>query len=388
MKKVTSALIFPETEPSIHGVAKLLIFFTALSYYLPTETDGAINRSSIFFTNLCAGYAPAPLGDDLSRFKRLLREMETSRPDELSRLFSTAKAPMAAGHARDQDETSAAGVYSALSKDAEIKTSTRYKERLWQARLILKLAEMLDRREMEVRQGLAQVSSVEQQVFASLTGFGETEMADLTELNGLDKLQRQKSKDNLPHESSLETSGMLISLRLKAWAELYLADSSDLHTLILASANAESGAILLDSYENTWRRDPKILFSLSIPAVNPADIEGAWDQYLASRNAFRATVHENIEYFARFLQETATSAELPPHNREEISLLTKNVSAWEEKVQVHFPDPETRFKKLVFYCFPGISFAELFQRLYHVDGPIPANNKQQRPTALLAILKS
>ena len=385
MKKGTSALIFPETEPSIPGVAKLLIFFTALSYYLPTETDGAINRSSNFFTNLCTGYAPAPLGDDLSRFKQLLREMETSRPDELSRLFSTAKAPMAAGHARDQDETSAAGVFSALHKDAEMKSRTRNKERLWQARLVLKLAEILDRREAEIRQGLARVSSVEQKVFASLAGSDEAEVADLTELSGRNKLQRPNSDDNLPHESTLETSGMIIPLRLKAWAELYLADSPDLHPLILATANAETGAILLDGYENTWRRDPEKIFSLSIPAVNPANIEGAGGRYLASRNAFRAAAQENTEYFARFLQETAVFAGLEPGNRQEVPLLAENVSAWEKKVQVHYPEKETGYKKLDFYCFPGISFTELFQRLFHMQRPAPAH-KPQHATALLAIL--
>ncbi|KPJ97672.1 MAG: hypothetical protein AMJ60_10585, partial [Desulfobacterales bacterium SG8_35] len=146
MEHATSALIFPDTEPSIPVLAKLLIYFTSLSYYLPTETDGPKDRHSAFLENLCTKYAPAPLGHDLSRFNRLLREMETGSPHEFSRLFSAARPPGTAGQAGDQDETSAGRVFSALHKDAGTKASVRYKERLWQARLILKLAEMHDRR--------------------------------------------------------------------------------------------------------------------------------------------------------------------------------------------------------------------------------------------------
>jgi len=385
MEHVTSALSFPETEPSIHGMAKFLIFFDALSYYLPTESDRANNRDNSFFTNLCTGYAPAPLGEDLARFNRLLREMETSRPGEFSRLFSAAKAPVATGPARDQDENSASSVLSAMQMDADTKTSIQYKERLWQARLVLKLAEMLDRREAEVRQGLAQVSSDEHKVFASLEGLGEAQTDDLAELSSPGKLQHPKGDDILPDEPSLGTSGLLIPLRLKAWAELYLADSSGQLPVVLATANPESGLTLLDGYENTWRRDPRKLFSLSIPALQLAGIEGAWDQYLTSRNTFREAAQENLEYFARFLQETAGLAGSATANQEEISMLAENISTWEEKVKVHFPGRKTDLQKLDLYCFPGISLAELFHKLFHLEGPVPAN-KQEHPTGLLAIL--
>jgi hypothetical protein len=383
---MTSSLIFPETEPSIPDIAKLLIFFDALSYYLPTESERKNTRDNKFFAKFCTAYAPAPLGDDLSRFSRLLHEMESSRADELSRLFSAANAPIATGQIQDQDETSAGSVYSALQTDTEPKTSILYKERLWQARLILKLAEMLDKKEAEVRVGLAQISSVEQKVFAYLAGSGEAETDALTGLYGHDKLQYPKSDGILPNEFSLETSGLLIPLRLKAWAELYLADTSCPPPLILVTANQESSAILLDGYENIWRRDVKKLFSLSIPAFNPTNIEGSWDQYLSSRNIFREAVQENMEHFAGFLQKTASINRPAPDNQDD-ARLAENVSAWEAEVKGHFPDTETDFKKLVFYCFPNISFAELFQRLFRLEGPVSAN-KSKHPTALLAILNT
>jgi hypothetical protein len=365
MEHVSSALIFPDTEPSPHAVAKILIFFDALSYYLPTESNGA---DSSIIKKLCTGYTPAPLGDDLSRFNRLLRELESSRPEEFSRLFSAAKVPVATGEVRDQDETSAANVYSALQQDAEINTSTQHKERLWQARLVLKLAEILDKSEVEVRRGLAQISSAEHNVFASLEGHVGAETDDLAELNSLDKYPQQQSEKNLQDEHTPGASGLLIPLRIKAWAELYLADPSEQLPGILTTANSESGAILFDGYENTWRREPIKLFSLPLPAISLTDTEEALANYHVSRNAFREALQENLEYFARFLQETANLAEPVIDIQKEISLHAENVAAWEGKIKVHFPGTESDCKKLDFYCFPGTSITNLFQRLFHLKG--------------------
>ena len=367
-------------------MAELLIFFDALSYYLPTEPDNTNHGDKGLFANLCTGYAPAPLGKELSRFNRLLRDMETSRPEEFSRLFAANRVPVAAGKARDHDETSAGSVYSALQKDTGIQIAMQHKERLWQARLILKLAEFLDRREAEVRQGLTQVSSLEQKLFASLEGDGEAETADLKELNGPEKIYPQ-SADILQDKSLPGTSAQLIPLRLKAWAELFLADATTLHPLILTTATNASGAILLDGYENSWRRDPQKLFSLSIPDFSQAGVAGTWEHFLEARDAFRAAAQENMAHFAGLLQERADSVGTEPDNPQEIPLLAANVSAWDEKIRLHFPGPEADLKKLEFYSFPGASFAGIFQRLFHLEGKL-APQKQLKRSALVAILTS
>jgi hypothetical protein len=384
--KYVSAIIFPETEPSNHIMVKFLLFFNTLSYYLPIEPEGTESKDNGLFTPLCSGYAPAPLGEDISRFSRLLREMETSRTDELARLFSAAMAPMATGEVMDKDETSSAGVYSALQRDPGTNTSIRHKERLWQARLMLKLAELLDRREEEVRQGLAQVSSVERKVFASLEGLSEAKADSPAELSGSAKLQAQKDDDILPDETSLGTSGLLIPMRLKAWAQLYLQDSSDQRPLILATASSESGSILLEGYENAWHRDLEKLFSLPIPDVFLADRKVMRDEYLATRKIFREDTKKNLEYFAKLLQKTSSISESTQYHKEDHSLLADNVSAWEKKLAAHYPARKTGFKKLDFFCFPGIPFTELFQRVFHLEKPVQADILEQ-PTALLAILK-
>ncbi len=367
-------------------MAKLLLFFDALSYYRPTEVGESSGKEGNFLPGLVMGYAPAPLGDDLARFSRLLREMETSGPDEFSRLFSTAKTTGAAGQVRDQDEVSAGNVYTALHKDIGEKAAIRHKERLWQARLILKLAEMLNSREAEVRQGLAKVSRVEQKLFAALAGPGQDDPDTPALLGALDAHFQPKTDITPAAATSPGTAGLFIPQRVKAWSELYLADSSDPLPLVLAAANPESGALLLDGYENTWRRKPKKLFSLAIAALHPAAAEEALNAYLSSRASFRRAVHENLEYLAGFLRKTA-AAEAIPENRVENPLLTENISAWEEKMNDHFPGPEKNTPKLDFYCFPAISNTDLLQRLFHLQGPVSARSRLQNRTGLLAVLK-
>ena len=370
----------------MHNVAGLLLFFSALSYYLPVEPGTAGAKDDNFLTGLCTGYVPAPLGDDLFRFNRLLREMETARSDELARLFSAAKAPMAAGQAGDRDETSAGSVYSALQKDGATKNSIRYKERLWQARLVLKLAEMLDTREKEIRQGLAHIAAAEQKVFAALEGRDTLASTDMAEAEGLAIRRRLQAENISPAEPAREASGQLLPLQVKAWAELYLADSSDQRPVILVAANPESGSLLLDGYENGWRRNPEKLFSLPTPPVDLAAMKETPGLYRKSRNTFQAAAAENIQYFAHLLEKTASRTAVSTDVPEAIPGLAANVSAWGDNVQNHFPGLEKGGKKLDFYCFPGVAPAELLQRIFRLEGPIP-QRPQASPTALLAILR-
>jgi hypothetical protein len=387
MADLIPACLFPETVPSPQALAKLLIFFNHLFYYQPTEAAGNQNRPAALFTNLCTGYTPAPLGNDLSRFNRLLREMESSKPEEFSRLFSVARTPVVTGQTRDQDETTAARVYSALHQDGTARNSARLKEYLWQARLVLKLAEMLDRKETEIRQGLAQISSAEEKLFASLEGLGDAEAEELAELRGPVK-PKEPGAEALPPVPPLSgTSGPLLALRTKAWAQLYLAGSPAPLPMILVAGNPESGSFLLDAYENTWGRVPQKLFSLPIPDFSAAGIEETRDQFLASRNAFRRAAQDHLEYITKFLRETASLSLAAPKAQVTFSALGENISAWEVKTEHHFPLPGAGLTKLAFYSFPCTSFTELFLRLFRLE-EIAVPTKQEHPTGLLAILDS
>ena len=386
MKPLLSPLLFPQTEPSVHDIGNLLFFFNSLSYYMPTESDAEDSYEQNLFQNICTGYAPAPLGEDLIRFNRLVREMESSRPEDLTRLFSSAISPIATGQIRDKDESSTGSVLSALQKDNVKEAQVQHKERLWQARLILKLAGMLDRKEIEVRQGLAQVSSDERKIFAALEGLTETGTGAPTQLSAPEKLMNLKDKIEYPEDYSMGASALLAPLRVKAWAELFLADSSPVRPGVIVTISPDSGSILLDGYENTWRKIPQQLFSISIPTFQGLGTsESANQQYISSRNKLRLAAKEELKYFESFLNETAviqdTSSDIHPG----LSIQPEYIAAWVGKIKLEFPGPAASYQMLDFYCFPGISSTTLLQRLFHLE-PTISVNEHGYATSILAIL--
>ena len=386
MKSLPSALILPETEPSIHDIANLLFFFNSLSYYLPTETDteGLIGKN--LFKNLCTGYASAPLHDDLSRFNRLVGEMENSRPDDLARHFSSAQSPIATGQIRDRDEASAASVASALQKDNDKINHARYRERLWQARLILKLAEILDRRENEVTQGMARISTDEQKIFNSLEGLNGAEDKNSPHFPDLEKIKPPGGKNGHPTGYSSPGSPMLIPIRIKAWAELFLADSSPGRPFILVTPNPDSGSIILDRYENIYDHQPQKLFSLSVPTVRGLGSSDSVDEYYITRRMkLLFAAKENLEFFEDFLRDIALSVTTSSYRNKELSKLTEHIAAWEKLIKKDFPDPATVNRKLVFYSFPGVATENLLQRLFHLESTASASD-QGYVTSILAIL--
>lgn len=352
-----SALIFPETSLFPSNTAKFLLFFDELAFYLAAEPDETAPSTDSPLTELCKGYAPVPLGADLPRFSRLLHEMETARSDELARLFAAASAPVTNGPAGDRDETSASGIYGALHQDEAAKSNLRLKERLWQARLVLKLAEILDSREAEVREGLARIASAEQSMLTALSE-GET----------LTKAE--------PTQLSPKPAEILFPLRLKAWAALHQADTNRPGFPVLLAAGRESGASLLDSFENTWKKSATSLFTLSFPVAVPTGPEKIRN-FLAARNTFREAARENIAHFAAILQ--AAAGQVP--ERPATQVLADHAAAWEKKVWDHFRDTTPGMVQLAFFCFPGVSSAELFNRLFQAE----AAAAPTYPTAILAV---
>ena len=385
MKLLRSALFIPETEPAIHDITKLLLFFNSLTYYKPTETNTENLIVDNLFRNLCNGYTPAPLHEDLNRFNRLVHEMENSRPEDLVRLFSSAQSPIATGQIRDRDEASAGSVVSALQKDNDKTNNARYRERLWQARLILKLAEILDRTENEVTQGMARISIDEQKIFNSLEGLNGAESANSRLSPDFEEFVYPEEKIKYSAGYSPTGSSLLIPIRLKAWAELFLADSSQNRPFILVAPNTENGNTILDRFENTWRSLPQKLFSLSIPNVPELGISDSVDeQFISSRMKLFLEAKENLEFFENFLRETAQSHTTSLDREKNMHILAEHAAAWEKSIKFYFPFPTAAYRKLVFYSFPGVTTAKLLQRLFQLESSSAAGPRYV--TSILAIM--
>jgi hypothetical protein len=381
-------LYFPETVPDVQNIAGLLYFFKAVSYYLPLEPSTAPPADSTIqvLQDLCSGYAPAPLGNDLKRFKHLIRELEKYRPEDISRLFSFSKSGITAEQIRDREESSASTLLSALHKDKDNKVSEQSLERLWQARLVLKLAEMLDKRETEIRHGLATLSGIERNLYDTLRGSGKTGAEDPAQLSGLDTFSAAEGHGKPLNGLSVSQADLLMPLRVKAWGDLFLVDNKKTTPCVLVTARPDAAAIILDSCENNSRQSQK-LFSLAIPEPPILGIDVQTDhEYLTKRLELQATADDILTGFDHFLLETALQTLAQTDSITISESLEKGVDGWNETVSRMFPDSTESSKRLNFYCFP-ISTENIFLRLLSRE-KLALSGKTDYPTTILAVLNS
>ena len=379
----TSALLFPDTVPIQHNIAGLLYFFNTVTYYLPVEPDGKpAEPEQQLLHGLCTGYAPAPLGNDLDRFNRLIRELGTYRSEELTRLFSFAKTEITIGQLRDREESSAGTLLAALHKTPESSRSELLRERLWQARLVLKLAEILNRKEAEISNGLAAVAEIEQKLYGSLQGADEPEADEVVPTPGFDPRQPGNNSPGRQRDLLPSQADLLIPLRLKAWAELFLHDAIKQHPYILTTGHRDAAARLIDGCENIFHKQPTRLLSLALPIHAAIVAKSETEGEFVNR---REELHDSLAAIHQFLMDTAGLTGIGPDTIATPPTIEKEVAAWNESIHRMFPGSSENSNSLDFYCFPAISMEQLFQRLFHLDDP-GTKAKTGYPTGIIAVV--
>lgn len=176
----------------------------------------------------------APLGADRSRFLALLREM-TGREAESFRAQILA---MSSRPGRDRDEATVgnlAGVLHRLGEGgAAVEREKARVERLWQARLFLRLVEVVSASELEVEQGLAVVASRQAEMLKALQGDDAEDGTD--ESSPAESLRRP-----VPRKSFRSRD------RLAAWAVFYLLDSGP--ESLLLTDDPEAVALIHEEVE-------------------------------------------------------------------------------------------------------------------------------------------
>jgi hypothetical protein len=334
------------------------------------------------------GYVPAPLGKDRDRFNSLIRELQTYRSEDITRLVSFAKAEITTGQIRDQDESSAGTLMSAMHKDKAASSSELQTERLWQARLVLKLAEILDEKETAIQNGLAAVTSIEKKLYGSLQGAGEPDPDEITILTGADSGDPGNSFTQQPQNRPLSQADLLIPLRVKAWAELFLSDRLREPASFLVTAYKDAAALLIDGCENLFQKQPEKIISLLLPVPPVQEGDGAAaEEFLNRRSALQKEAHDCLAALDAFLLATAGLSDKGSATIKITADLDREVQAWNGAVLSTFPDSAESSKILDFYCFPTISMEQLFQRLLHMDyQDTPARHGYS--TAITAVLRS
>ncbi|MCF6290561.1 MAG: hypothetical protein L3J03_06165 [Desulfobacterales bacterium] len=358
-----TALLFPDTAPSGDIVRQLLFFFEKLILYLPAEPDpaGQPDPAAGLPGSLCRAYPPAPLGNELDRFHGLIRELEQHKQGRAGQLGTLALAVLSTALAGDRDEASSTRLRAALTRSPDKVVSARQGE-LWQARVLLRLAETLDREEQEIAAGLTAVAGSERDLLDALRG-------------------RAGEDDREWREPALVTPGAVVRQRVKAFARLYLADTDPEQPQVLATGRFEAADPLLAAYEKL-RNDPPVL-RFTLPLPDPGDISatgGDIAAYIDLRAAFRIQAGPAIG--------TLTGTPGDPDGPEP----DQAIAAW-EKALADTVSPGPWPWEMQLYAFPGVSVETLFRHAFPATAgtdvstitrvPIPAAG----PAGLLALLR-
>ncbi|MEN8257880.1 MAG: hypothetical protein ABFS09_08470 [Thermodesulfobacteriota bacterium] len=161
---------FPETDISLDDVRGQLLFFSQIFYLAPVEADEAEA------SELCTAYTPAPLGDDLQRFKQLMAELKGNE----AAFYQGQLSNMALEYMENRDPETVRDIISNLQApgtSTSAPESAQSREELWQARLLLKLAEMLRQEHKALAEGMAMMQDRQADLLKDLKG--EEELQDL-----------------------------------------------------------------------------------------------------------------------------------------------------------------------------------------------------------------
>ncbi len=335
MMNQMTALVFPDTLPDPELMFPLLQVFDEVVYLqavedeVPATSGPLVERLS--HENRLHLVAPIPLGEQRSRFQALMGDLRQRGAEYISQLSMLTVAGM---QRRDQGEKRR-DIVSRLLNSAAIGPSDEEERVLWQARLVLKLAEIREIEQAELDAAMAQIVRRQEVLLAELREEGD-EVFALTERLAEGSRQAEAA---LPH-------------RLKAWSHLcFRGPVHEWHRFMVTGYEAALEA-LAESYERLSGQQPIRLAALTLPRVTrQGSVTGDWAQPITSATP-------------AMVQALTALRDNGPQTRIEIEQVATQFnlarSDWEAEVARRWPIESGPRCRLELLYFPGISARRLF----------------------------
>ncbi|WP_136806919.1 hypothetical protein [Desulfosediminicola flagellatus] len=326
------SLYFPGTEIYSGSQYPVFLLFSKLHVLQPVEDSETADNSADIFktTGHCQAHTPSPLGDGRDRFLHLIRDIKDRKDDYAAQLSSLTVASMSAKKASIED--SSRGIITSLLGGHGLKTAPEEDNdvQLWQARLVLKIAEILDREEEEVAMQMALLDDEEEGLFKTLHG----ELADDDE-NLLDELKQLKEKITLPTAGSIRK-------RLSAWSRLYNGGKVESQQIWLTHM-IEAADTLLERYEDQHNKPAAKI----VEFILPANIGWGKAESIELVDSFRQNNSDLLDRIAKALTTFDTDA------------LASLPAEWAHAIEASFPEKMNGRAQLAIYSFTESSIAEL-----------------------------
>ncbi len=345
-----NTLFFPGTN--IHSIRQfpLFLLFRKIHILQPVEDDPdtASTESSDNFikSGLCQVHTPCPLGENRKRFQHLVQDISTRTDDYAAQLSALTLATMS--DSNDKSGLSEREIITAIKTPAqhtaEIKKDTEKEEKLWQARLVLAIGEILDKEEEEIARNLAHLEDDEASLFQEL--HGEDNISD-TEDSPFAEISQMKENLRVLHPGSVKNRG-------KAWKILFsksnLQDSDILLTTI-----PESVELLFEEYEKISGNTALEIGKLPLPGFTGWEREKACNATLDFHTKYSTLITE----LEKDLSAAKNNRELTGQNTKNSCLSADLSKSWESALEQEFPQEAHGRIAATIYLFPQTTCSTL-----------------------------
>ncbi len=294
--------------------------------------------------SICQAHTPSPLGKDRDRFMNLLKDIRTRKDYLAEQLSGLTLAHLS--NTPDNGEHNHRTILSSILEPQVDAAGEPEKEALWQARLVLALAETLDREEAELAETLSDIDDTEMALFKELKGEAGEKLDDD---NPFTELLRIKAKLSQPRPGTTKK-------RLAAWKTLYASGRLDETFWLWISSQEEAAELLIDSYESVSGRNSVPLLLLNLPAqiyMREKDALESIRNFQKKAEQVRGRIIENLKEIISgdHLNIVDPVALLP-----DAGTLARD---WNDFVEYHFPEERFGRRKLDFQFLANISLDQL-----------------------------
>ena len=338
MTQSLNALFSPETSPHPADLLAFRLLCDSLFFY--TLPGG--NTAQPGQQEPGTGYTPVHLSrEEQSRFQSLAQELKGHEAEFHGGLLAS----LSAGYG-DRDEASVGSLISSLRSGKKASPPQKAEDEiLWQAMLILKLAEMFREEEREIAHGFLAISGKEAELFAAIRG-EETEEEEGDE-------EEEQALRELAAATALGGPTLNLARLARAWGRLYLRDAEAAKFPLLVTTHEELQGVLAEMSEALTGRPPRQLVSLALPS------QGESEEYNTLAEKFRAATGAAKEHFNRILLEIAASGTLSAERLAELQGAGNDLN----RAALPFLKGSPTEKTMHFYAYEGISLVDLFADL-------------------------
>lgn len=352
-----SPLYFPDTLIDTVTGLSLASFFHSIHILSPVnETEGSTQPEIVdpFMENdFCQVHIPCPFAEeDRKRFLHLVQEIRTQGKDFINQLKMLTLSSLSSSPKKEIESSRAilSALFPSSDQTQQIMDEKEIHE-LWQARLVLKLAEIIDREEADLSEQIRSIKDLESRMIQQLRGDNGASSSDA---------YSNQSDTTVPGQASQGST----TSRMKAWTSLYRYwDESEIPIWITTRSGAAD--IIFERCTKSCGNKPFQFLQVGVPTIpsgDTASFVSEVDQFRTNTNALRTRIANLI---SQLLVQGSEKDPLAPKSPEIADL----ERLWMETIDHHFPKNKHGRANITLHLIQGTVFRELFDKKRGTHSP-------------------